>query len=280
MAPREGPATPINPERIARLEQLGLNEQQARAYLALLDVPTATVNDLSKTSRVPRAKLYEVLESLNRKGLVDVIPETPQRFRANPVSALYDTRVEELRAEEADLKRSVADLMVALAQGQKAAAADDTDFVHVLHGRTHFATLLRRFIAETRTSIHVIGDKLFLPRLRILEDLADGLARTANKASVRILLPAHAVEEIEGRRIRLDEVAPLLRRAPWPLGDAAVVVRDQEEYFVVRFLPNDLHPSRGSDRVEVGREPHVAALWHQLVEDVWQRAPAWQAGRR
>ncbi|HLE47187.1 MAG TPA: helix-turn-helix domain-containing protein, partial [Candidatus Thermoplasmatota archaeon] len=84
---------PINPERIAKLATLGLNEQQARAYLSLLDVETATVNDIAKESRVPRAKLYEVLETLSRKGLLDIIPETPQRFRANPLTALYDTRL-------------------------------------------------------------------------------------------------------------------------------------------------------------------------------------------
>src|SRR5687767_6345164 len=168
MGRRGGRATPINPERIARLQSLGLNEQQARAYLALLDVPTATANDLSKTSRVPRAKLYEVLESLNRKGLIDVIPETPQRFRANPVSALYDTRVEELRAEEADLKRTIGDLMLQFVGNADVKPRDpERDFVHIAHGRTHFPILARQFVAEAKSSLLLIGDKLIIPRLRL-----------------------------------------------------------------------------------------------------------------
>lgn len=259
---------------------MGLNEQQARAYLALLDVPTATANDLSKTSRVPRAKLYEVLESLNRKGLLDVIPETPQRFRANPVSALYDTRVEELRAEEAELKRNIGELMLQfVGTGIEKTRDPERDFVHIAHGRTHFPILARQFVLEAKSSIVIIGDKLVLPRLRVYEDTLQALARTAQTLSVRVLVPEDAVEQVDGRRVRLDEISERVRRAPWPGGDACVIVRDQTEYLVTRFLPNDLHPSRGSDLVEVGHEREIAALWHKIGVDAWERAAAWTPTR-
>lgn len=273
-------ATPINPDRIARLQRLGLNEQQARAYLALLDAPAATVHDLSKTSRVPRAKLYEVLESLNRKGLVDVLPETPQRFRANPVSALYDTRVEELRAEEAELKRTVSELAVQFtAQSPERGASSDSDFVHIAHGRTHFAVLARQLIDKAQSSLMIVGDRLVLARLALHEDLARRLAVAATKISVRILVPQNAAEQADGRRVRLDELAPRIRRGSLPPGDALAFVRDREEYVVVRFFPNDLHASRGSDRVEVGRDPEIATLWDRLAGAAWDAAEPWSPAR-
>jgi len=272
--------TPINPDRLARLQALGLNEQQARAYLALLDQPSASVNDLSKTSRVPRAKLYEVLESLSRKGLIDVIPETPQRFRANPVTALYDTRIEELRAEEAELKRAVGDLMVSLGPSARATKTEgDKEFVHIAHGRTHFPTLARQLVREATSSLAIVGDRLFLARLRFYEDLLEAVARASPKVDVRILVPHEVLEEIDGRRVRIDEIASLVRRASWPNGEATVWVRDQNEYLAVRFQPNDLHPSRGSDRVEVGQDSELAALWHRLVQDAWQHATPWSPKR-
>jgi sugar-specific transcriptional regulator TrmB len=239
------------------------------------------VNDLSKTSRVPRAKLYEVLESLNRKGLIDVLPETPQRFRANPVSALYDTRVEELRAEEAELKRAIGDLMVSLGPSTRPPRREgDREFVHIAHGRTHFPILARQLVAEAKSGLAVVGDRLFLARLRFYEDLVEALARAAKSMPVRILVPNQVLEEMDGRRLRLDEIEDLVRRAPWPQGEATVWVRDQAEYLAVRFQPNDLHPSRGSDRVEVGQDAEIAGLWHRLVHVAWEQATPWSGARR
>lgn len=267
--------TPINPERLAKLQTLGLNEQQARAYLSLLELPTATVNDIAKTSRVPRAKLYEIMEALNRKGLCDIIPDTPHRYRANPISALYDTRVEELRAEEGELKRAISELMLQLVPSTRSATLDgsETDFVRVLHGRSRFPHQARRLVEAATTSLTMVGDRLVLARLPLYEDLARALALAAEKVTLRILVPENVVETLEGRRLRLDELAPRIRRGPLALGDAMVLVRDQEEYLLVRFLPNDLHPSQGQDRMESGVDTEIAALWHRLASALWERAP-------
>lgn len=265
---------------MARLQQLGLNEQQARAYLALLDLPLASVNELAKLSRVPRAKLYEVMEALNKKGLVDVVPETPQRFRANPVSALYDTRVEELRAEEAELRRTVGELVVDFVPQTKEDRGEaERDFVHISHGRTHFAVLARALVGAATKSITVVGDRLLLARLRLYEDLVQAMAEKAANLPLRILVPDNVVDQVDGRRLHLDELSENVRRLGQPLGDATVLVRDQEEYLVTRFLPNDLHPSRGSDRVEVGRDAEIAALWHRLATNLWDTARPWKPSR-
>lgn len=235
------------------------------------------MNDLSKTSRVPRAKLYEVLDSLNRKGLIDVLPETPQRFRANPVSALYDTRVEELRAEEAELKRTIGELMVQLVAGSGERRDPEREFVHVLHGRTHFAVLARHLVDAARSSLVLVGDKLVLPRLRFHEELTTALARATARVDVRILVPDQAVDHVEGRRVSLDELEATMRRAAWTGGDALLIVRDAQEWLVVRFQPPDLHPSRGNDHVEVGRDPEIAALWAQLASEAWERGVPWSS---
>lgn len=268
-----GKTTPINQERIAKLNALGLNEQQARAYLALLDVPSGTVHELAQVSRVPRAKLYEVMESLNRKGLVDIIPDTPQRFKANPLTALYDTRMEELRAEEVQLKRTVAELSIQFVPpARQAAAEEDHGFAHLAQGRPQYPVRTRQLIREAKRSLTILGDKLFLARLRIYEDLVRLLALAAEKIPVRILLPENVVEQIEGRRIHVDELEETLRRGGLVLGDVTVLVRDQEEYLVTHFIPNDLHPSRGGDRLLWGNDPEMAAAWHQLIASQWEAA--------
>lgn len=264
---------PINPERITRLISLGLNEQQARAYLALLDVDTATANELAKASRVPRAKLYEVLESLGRKGLLEIIPDSPQRFRANALTGFYDTRVEELRSEERQLKRTIGELMVQLVPHPRDAAAEaERDFVLISRGRGAIVTACKQLVDRAEKRILVVGDTLILARLRLYEDLLSKLAAFASYGDLRVLVPSNVVTVVDGRRIHLDEIAESIRVLPFAGGEACMVYRDEAEIVEVHYVPNDLHPTRGSDRIIVNRESEVAKMQSRIFDALWETA--------
>jgi len=62
------------------LEQEGLNQYQRGAYCALLELKTAAVSEIAKRGRVPEGKLYEVLRSLESKGLIESNVGRPKKF--------------------------------------------------------------------------------------------------------------------------------------------------------------------------------------------------------
>ncbi|MBI2076893.1 MAG: TrmB family transcriptional regulator [Euryarchaeota archaeon] len=273
------PPIPINPERIAKLARLGLNEQQARAYLSLLDTETATVNDIAKESHVPRAKLYEVLETLNRKGLIEIIPETPQRFRANPLSSLYDTRLGELRSEERQLRDTIGELMLQLLpSGKERAGEADRDFLHLVRGRTPLVTSFKQLVERAERTLCIVGDPLFLPRLRLYDETYRAVAHFQNKGQLRILIPSNAVRAVEGRKVHVDELADVVRTLSFPLGDAMIAVRDEAEVIEAHLLPNDLHPSRGSDRVVVHKDTALAGALTSMIVGLWSTATGYVSG--
>ncbi|MAG47965.1 hypothetical protein CL617_05135 [archaeon] len=51
------------------LQEAGLTERESKVYIALLELGSTTTGPLIKKSEVPNSKIYEVLESLNKKGL-------------------------------------------------------------------------------------------------------------------------------------------------------------------------------------------------------------------
>jgi sugar-specific transcriptional regulator TrmB len=55
------------------LEKLGLNEKEARVYLALLELGESNIQGLSAKSSVKRTTVYDILESLKEKGLITEI---------------------------------------------------------------------------------------------------------------------------------------------------------------------------------------------------------------
>lgn len=65
-----------------RLQHVGLNAYEARSYLVLVGHPRFKALELAARARVPRQKIYEVLDSLVDKGFAQVIQEKTKLFSA------------------------------------------------------------------------------------------------------------------------------------------------------------------------------------------------------
>ena len=52
-----------------KLQKFGLNLYEAKAYASLLKIGTANAYKVSKESGIPRARIYDVLETLTKRGL-------------------------------------------------------------------------------------------------------------------------------------------------------------------------------------------------------------------
>ncbi len=72
----------INPQLIRNLEKLGLTENEAKAYVGLVSLGEATAREVHELTSVPRAKIYEVLKVLAKKGYLEVRQGSPTYFRA------------------------------------------------------------------------------------------------------------------------------------------------------------------------------------------------------
>lgn len=194
------------------------------------------------------------------------------------MTALHDTRLEELRNEEAQLKRTIGELMLQLMpRTHEKQSEAEHDFLHFARGRVPFVTSLKQFIQRTERSLTIWADPLFLARLRLYEDILLALAKLGRTAQLRILVPNNCVDVVNGRRIHADEVAPQVRIHGAPGADALIAVRDDVESLEVHFMPNDLHPSRGSDRVVTNRDPDIAAALGRMMAHAWETATAWSA---
>ncbi|HMK45145.1 MAG TPA: helix-turn-helix domain-containing protein [Methanocella sp.] len=78
---------------IEGLQQVGLTEYEAKAYMSLLTDHMSSASALAKKSGVPRTKVYSVLESLQAKGWIVVYSGIPLLFRAvEPEEALVRVR--------------------------------------------------------------------------------------------------------------------------------------------------------------------------------------------
>ncbi len=83
---------------VEKLLQLGLTEYEAKTYTSLLNTHLSTAAQAAEKSGVPRTRIYQVLESLQRKGWVRVYSGVPLLFRAIEPSVVFE-KVKEDYAE-------------------------------------------------------------------------------------------------------------------------------------------------------------------------------------
>lgn len=96
--------TQIVPRKVLEgLRGIGLNLYERNIFAALLIKKVATASELSDLSGVPRARAYDVLESLEGKGLVVIQSGSPFKYVAvEPKEAIDRMRMSMLKnAEEA-----------------------------------------------------------------------------------------------------------------------------------------------------------------------------------
>mgnify|MGYP001588345074 CR=1 FL=1 len=74
------------------LKKFGLNTSEAKVYITLLVLEDAKASEIAKRANVPRNKLYEIADSLNKKGFVEIIPEKIRKFRAVPFEKVCETQ--------------------------------------------------------------------------------------------------------------------------------------------------------------------------------------------
>jgi len=87
---------------INALKDFGLTDYEARVYYSVCISETASATELSKLSKVPRARIYDILSALARKGWVNILEGTPTKYQPANFNAIK----KKLEEKENKLKKS------------------------------------------------------------------------------------------------------------------------------------------------------------------------------
>jgi sugar-specific transcriptional regulator TrmB len=69
---------------ISALKRFGLTDYESRAYYAVCVSGKASATEISRLSKVPRARIYDVLSTLSRKGWIEFLEGRPAQYRIKP----------------------------------------------------------------------------------------------------------------------------------------------------------------------------------------------------
>ena len=174
----------MKPNLHRALELLGLSKNEAKAYLALLEIGQATAYEVAKKSGLKRPTVYVLLDALRMKGVVLKMPNSKKQI-------YIAKRPDELLQESRERIRHVYNVLPHLIGLMKHNAASlnfltfegSTEVAHALYYRIDElkGSELRAFYAKSRG----ISEKLF-------QQYRDyNLALHERNINVRAIIPDH-----------------------------------------------------------------------------------------
>ena len=84
-----------------KLTRIGLTKSEEKVYLSLIKLGKASASLISRESGVSYGKIYTVLDSLERKGLVQIVPEKTKKFIASDPKVI----IKKIKEEKQELNR-------------------------------------------------------------------------------------------------------------------------------------------------------------------------------
>jgi sugar-specific transcriptional regulator TrmB len=253
------------------LQQLGLNAYEARSYLVLLGHSRFKALELAPRSRVPRQKIYEVLDSLVEKGFARVIQDRTKLFSAvEPnlaIPAYLARKRQQLEHELTDQARSANNLLEDLSglysEGQ--GGRGTLDFLKIVAEPAQTAAEYRRMLAEVRVEYLEFSRPPYA-----VDPLDEMLVRKAraNGVSCRLLIETGTLDNNQRQRLAEYAVAGVeIRQAPsLPLKLACFDGRSGLIALLDPVISKPAWTSVVFDHAGLGE-----AMKH-LFEDRWQRA--------
>jgi hypothetical protein len=187
-----------------RLQQIGLNAYESRAYLVLVGHPKFKALELAARAGVPRQKIYEVLDSLAEKGFARVVQEKTKLFSAiepelaiaNYISRRHDQLQIELNEQSKAANELVEDLNRAHREGQDGLGT--LDYLRIISDPGQTAAQYRRMIGSCTTAYLEFSRPPYA-----VDPLDEQLVKEASQRGVecRILLEAASIDENTGKRL-------------------------------------------------------------------------------
>lgn len=231
------------------LKLMGLTDYESDAYIALTSLISAGAADVSRVSKVPRSKIYEILKQLSIKGFVDIERGRPLIYHVVPPSEVF-------RREKKRITDTLDQAQHELTRIYEDRISRVPAPIWLIHGPEKIIKKELEIIGRSRHDIKIRAG-FFFPgeSKKILQSLKKKFYRGVD---VRLMV-ADDLEDTEPLEVRMVNI-PTIK----------MIVRDSEEMMWVfsRFT----HDGSIIPESAIGvwnQYPEIAENYARIFETVW-----------
>ncbi len=179
------------------LEEFGLSQYEARAYVTLITKGTISASDVAYYAELPRTKVYPVLLKLQQKKLAIISKSKPVMCTAIAPEDAFDEIVHEQISKVDAMNTLVSKLKKISEEGKKAQGSEEKRYFHL--GANYVLDRMSKMIDGVKSSIHITADSWGLSILaECKEELLSVLRRDID---VRLVVPISVIGTESFRKI-------------------------------------------------------------------------------
>lgn len=182
------------------LSRLGLTDQQSKIYVFLAKKGAKKASEVAKFLNFPRTHTYNLLNSLQKRGLVSCTMHYPIRFVATPldsaVKTLLDMEKQRLLSFESQSKLLL-DAWSSIANYEVSGQEIDEEKFQILEGDTVIYRKIGEIVQSSKKEVMVMADNKQLITLYRNEVTDKFEPLTANGVDIKILTSSQPSTEIQ-----------------------------------------------------------------------------------
>ena len=134
------------------LRELGLTAYESAVYLSLVEGGVMTASEVSESAVVPFSKVYEILNSLERKGWIDIERGRPSRYFAKSPVEAFESAKYKLEGKMRGWERAVIGELQPLYEKRELREKPD---IWILRGEANVLAKLREMLGKARSQVMV-----------------------------------------------------------------------------------------------------------------------------
>ena len=209
------------------LTRIGLTKNEAKAYCSLVKLGRSTARVVADESGIPRSKVYETLEHLEKRGVIKKVAGTdPTQFDPAPVDASLDHLEERVTSSATSARKALKGL-------QALRGTEAKEFAWAAQG-------LEQVIMDMRTSIESAQEYVYIASASpgLLSHLRGAFSTAKNRGvNIELMTTTPGLEEIKGLEHYLNA------RVAMP-GKDLLMESFRELFQAPNLSPDDWEPTR------------------------------------
>jgi sugar-specific transcriptional regulator TrmB len=147
-------------EETSFLVKLGLTISEAKVYLILTQIGKSQIGPISKATGIHRPNLYQTLQSLKNKGIVEEEISTPTKYKAKPPQEVISTLIRSKQTQIFELKTKSKTIIKNLTKRAQSGTNNEYNekkarFI-VIPGKQVLTGSLKETLQKTQSSLEVI----------------------------------------------------------------------------------------------------------------------------
>jgi sugar-specific transcriptional regulator TrmB len=137
------------------LIRLGLNNTEAKIFLALCTAGTSTARTIAENSGVAREVVYQVMPTLQEKGIIEIVMTSPQAYKAISAEDAYEILLKRSSEENKKLKKEALKSLKALKRTLRSPLEECPQITIVPQGKANVLRILSE-LRNAKLSVEII----------------------------------------------------------------------------------------------------------------------------